>query len=213
MWVVFSHCGYPPLTEGLDRGNPLALLVQGVYGNLFAGVPAVIVFFVISGFCIHHPFRAPGSFQLLPYLTRRYVRIGIPLVAAVLRRTSGGREAHLVSKLRALESSRGTDLLHHLSRAAETACTCGVELDHRRLLRSGVWRHCLFPIGDGLQPLWSTFGFRGGLPLLAAGLQTGGTGRTGAGCDGEKGLPLVVVLAFDRLGAQLDVQRVAFSFS
>ncbi|HRH96212.1 MAG TPA: acyltransferase [Prosthecobacter sp.] len=83
-WVVFSHCGYPPLTEGLDRGNPLALVVQGVYGNLFAGVPAVIVFFVISGFCIHHPFRAPGSFQLLPYLTRRYVRIGIPLVAAVL---------------------------------------------------------------------------------------------------------------------------------
>ena len=84
IWVVLSHCGYPPLTEGLDRNNLLALMIQGVYGNLFAGVPAVIVFFVISGFCIHHPFRTPGSFQLLPYLTRRYVRIGIPLVVAVL---------------------------------------------------------------------------------------------------------------------------------
>lgn len=83
IWVVLSHCGYPPLTEGLDRNNLLALGVQGVYGNLFAGVPAVIVFFVISGFCIHHPFRSPSSFQLLPYLTRRYMRIGIPLVAAI----------------------------------------------------------------------------------------------------------------------------------
>ncbi|MCB1275572.1 acyltransferase [Prosthecobacter sp.] len=84
LWVVFSHCGSPPLTTGLDRENLLALGVQGVYGNLFAGVPAVIVFFVISGFCIHHPFRHPGSFRLLPYLTRRYVRIGVPLLAAVV---------------------------------------------------------------------------------------------------------------------------------
>lgn len=84
VWVVFSHCGAPPLTEGIDRENMLALMVQGVYGNLFAGVPAVIVFFVISGFCIHHPFRHAGSFQLLPYLLRRYVRIGLPLAAAIL---------------------------------------------------------------------------------------------------------------------------------
>lgn len=84
VWVVFSHCGAPPLTEGIDRENMLALLVQGVYGNLFAGVPAVIVFFVISGFCIHHPFRQAGTFELLPYLLRRYVRIGLPLVAAIL---------------------------------------------------------------------------------------------------------------------------------
>ncbi|MFO1486236.1 MAG: acyltransferase [Verrucomicrobiaceae bacterium] len=84
VWVVFSHCGAPPVTEGIDRENLFSFLVQGVYGNLFAGVPAVIVFFVISGFCIHHPFRKPGNFQLLPYLTRRYVRIGIPLVAAIM---------------------------------------------------------------------------------------------------------------------------------
>ena len=84
LWVVFSHCGYPPLTEGLDESNLLAHGVQGIYGNLFAGVPAVIVFFVISGFCIHYPHRTPGSFSLLPFLVRRYLRIGIPLVVAVL---------------------------------------------------------------------------------------------------------------------------------
>jgi peptidoglycan/LPS O-acetylase OafA/YrhL len=84
LWVVFSHCGYPPLTEGLDESHLLAHGVQGIYGNLFAGVPAVIVFFVISGFCIHYPHRSPGSFSLLPFLVRRYLRIGIPLIAAVL---------------------------------------------------------------------------------------------------------------------------------
>jgi peptidoglycan/LPS O-acetylase OafA/YrhL len=84
VWVVFSHCGYPPLTEGLDRTNLLALAIHGVYGNLFPGVPAVIVFFVISGFCVHHPFRSPNRLEFLPYIARRYLRIGIPLGAAVL---------------------------------------------------------------------------------------------------------------------------------
>lgn len=84
LWVVFSHCGYPPLTEGLDRSSLPALIVQGFYGNLFAGVPAVIVFFVISGFCIHYPHRNPGSFSLLPFLVRRYLRICIPMAAAIL---------------------------------------------------------------------------------------------------------------------------------
>lgn len=84
LWVVFSHCGYPPLTEGIDKGTLLGKAIQGIYGNLFAGVPAVIVFFVISGFCIHYPHRAPGTFSLVPFLARRYLRIGIPLVGAVL---------------------------------------------------------------------------------------------------------------------------------
>ena len=41
------------------------------------------VFFVISGFCIHYPFRGANPFELFPYLARRYIRIGIPLIAAV----------------------------------------------------------------------------------------------------------------------------------
>ena len=83
VWVVFCHCGSFPLTEGIDRGSRLGLAIQGLYGNVFPGVPAVTVFFVISGFCIHYPFRGANPFELFPYLARRYIRIGIPLIAAV----------------------------------------------------------------------------------------------------------------------------------
>ena len=84
IWVVFSHCGNPPLTEWIGESNVIGHLLQGVYGNLFPGVPAVIVFFVISGFCIHYPHRSLGSFALMPYLVRRYIRIGVPLFGAIL---------------------------------------------------------------------------------------------------------------------------------
>ena len=83
LWVVFGHTGSFPLTEGIDRTNLIGFLINGAYGNLFAAVPAVIVFFVISGFCIHYPFRSPNTFELRPFLVRRYVRIAIPLVVAV----------------------------------------------------------------------------------------------------------------------------------
>lgn len=84
LWVMFAHCGSFPLTEGLDRSRTVGLVVQGVYGNLFAGVPAVIVFFVISGFCVHYPQRNASNVTVLPFLLRRYLRIGIPLAVAVL---------------------------------------------------------------------------------------------------------------------------------
>ncbi len=84
LWVVFAHCGPFPLTEGLDRTSIVGLVVQGGYGNLFAGVPAVIVFFVISGFCVHYPYRTVSTLEVVPYLVRRYLRIGIPLLLAML---------------------------------------------------------------------------------------------------------------------------------
>jgi hypothetical protein len=59
-------------------------VVQGVYGNLFAGVPAVIVFFVISGFCIHYPFRKADRLPLAAFFARRYTRILLPMAAAVI---------------------------------------------------------------------------------------------------------------------------------
>ena len=83
-WVVMSHIGGPPLLEGLDQANPLAKVVAGVYGNLFSGPAAVIVFFVISGFCIHYPYvRSLQIPSLITYLVRRYLRIGIPLLVAI----------------------------------------------------------------------------------------------------------------------------------
>ena len=47
------------------------------------GTPAVIVFFVISGFCIHLPYRGDGKMQVGRYYLRRYTRILIPVAAAV----------------------------------------------------------------------------------------------------------------------------------
>lgn len=84
LFVVFGHVGNPPLTGALDRSDALQHVIIGVYNNLFPAVPAVIVFFVISGFCIHYPFRHGGRFQVPPFLARRYLRIGIPLAVAVL---------------------------------------------------------------------------------------------------------------------------------
>jgi len=51
---------------------------------LFNGPAAVIVFFVISGFCIHFPQRIHLHLKLEPYLCRRFSRIGIPAVIAIL---------------------------------------------------------------------------------------------------------------------------------
>ena len=83
MWVVFSHFGFLPLFDGVDKTHLPTLIVRGVYGNLFAGPAAVMVFFLISGFCIHYPYCRPDSFQPEPYFARRYLRIGMPMLAAM----------------------------------------------------------------------------------------------------------------------------------
>ena len=52
VWVMFYHVGYPPLLEGLDRSHGLGKVIGAAYDCLFCGPASVIVFFVISGFCI-----------------------------------------------------------------------------------------------------------------------------------------------------------------
>ncbi len=63
-------------------------LVHSVSMLTFNGVSAVMVFFVISGICIHAPYRNAKPLNILEFYTRRYVRIGIPLLAS-LAVTSG----------------------------------------------------------------------------------------------------------------------------
>lgn len=46
------------------------------------GPNAVIVFFVISGFCIHFPNRTAKSIDFRQFLIRRYLRVGIPALVA-----------------------------------------------------------------------------------------------------------------------------------
>jgi peptidoglycan/LPS O-acetylase OafA/YrhL len=85
LWVVFGHFGFLPLTEGVDLGSFAGRVSRALYNNLVSGPAAVIVFFVISGFCIHYPYRRATSISpVAPFYARRYLRILIPVAAAVL---------------------------------------------------------------------------------------------------------------------------------
>jgi peptidoglycan/LPS O-acetylase OafA/YrhL len=84
LWVVFAHVSWLPVMATLDRAEPFERALRGLWGNLFCGVAGVMVFFVISGFCIHYPQVIGKSFKLLPFYTLRFLRVGIPLGAAVM---------------------------------------------------------------------------------------------------------------------------------
>jgi peptidoglycan/LPS O-acetylase OafA/YrhL len=84
IWVVMSHCGTPPIIEGIDKSQLAGFIVNAIYANLFSGSAAVIVFFVISGFCIHYPqVDSLKISNLSGYFLRRYLRVGIPLIIAI----------------------------------------------------------------------------------------------------------------------------------
>src|SRR6516162_9002412 len=77
-WVAVSHFEVFPLFAGVDTGNKLGRLLVHGWSTLFYGLPAVIVFFVISGFCIHLPFRHFETLSIGKYYARRYTRILVP---------------------------------------------------------------------------------------------------------------------------------------
>jgi peptidoglycan/LPS O-acetylase OafA/YrhL len=80
--VLLSHCGLLPDLSGQPRVSLIDLGSRALVDNLVNPVAAVIVFFLISGFCIHLPYRDRSRIDLLPYFTRRFVRILIPVAAA-----------------------------------------------------------------------------------------------------------------------------------
>lgn len=85
--VAFSH-GYGfdfhALVDKQDvAGNVAFQLVWLFAGTIYNGQAAVIVFFVISGFCIHYPYHQGKRFLLGEFLVRRYVRIGVPLAVCL----------------------------------------------------------------------------------------------------------------------------------
>jgi len=54
------------------------------------GPNAVVVFFAISGFCIHFPYRNGRKFIFRQFIVRRYLRVGLPaIVAAVMLYNTG----------------------------------------------------------------------------------------------------------------------------
>jgi peptidoglycan/LPS O-acetylase OafA/YrhL len=76
-WVVLSHSGWAP-----GPAAAFHVLVRSAFNGVVNGAAAVLMFFVISGFCIHYPFRAARTIDLPSFYARRHLRILIPVIVA-----------------------------------------------------------------------------------------------------------------------------------
>jgi peptidoglycan/LPS O-acetylase OafA/YrhL len=84
LWVAIGHFEPFPLFAGVDTSTAFGRLVTHAWSSVFFGTPAVIVFFVISGFCIHLPYRSDATLAIGRYYLRRYTRILIPVAGALV---------------------------------------------------------------------------------------------------------------------------------
>lgn len=80
VWVALAHLAASPLNKQVF-GPELEWLRRGLIVP-FSGVSAVMVFFVVSGFCIHYPYATGRSFQLASFYLQRLMRIALPLLVA-----------------------------------------------------------------------------------------------------------------------------------
>jgi peptidoglycan/LPS O-acetylase OafA/YrhL len=96
LWVATNHVIKPPLPAVIDTAGGIGRYLKVAYDLTMNGQAAVIGFFVISGFCVHLPYRRTGPENLLAYFLRRHIRVGIPFVIVlVLTRFLPDREATL----------------------------------------------------------------------------------------------------------------------
>lgn len=65
-WVAVGHFEMLPLFGDPNTGTGLWHLFKRGWSTVVFGTPAVIVFFVISGFCIHLPFPSCSCGQQKP---------------------------------------------------------------------------------------------------------------------------------------------------
>jgi peptidoglycan/LPS O-acetylase OafA/YrhL len=82
MCVLVGHIS-PPILRSHQQST-LLIMVRAFLNNSVNAPAAVIIFFIISGFCIHFPNRkglVVRSWKM--YFTRRYVRILIPMTVAI----------------------------------------------------------------------------------------------------------------------------------
>ncbi|MFZ2449491.1 MAG: acyltransferase [Methylovulum miyakonense] len=83
-WVFFGHGAAPVFSNPFAEGSLANLAFRGVLGNIWPGPAAVIVFFVISGFCIHYPFAGSDKRpRLKEFYTRRFIRLLVPVSVAI----------------------------------------------------------------------------------------------------------------------------------
>jgi peptidoglycan/LPS O-acetylase OafA/YrhL len=88
-----AHSGVFPLFAGADERTRLGWLLVKGWGSIVFGPAAVIGFFVISGFCIHLPYRGDQRLAVGRYYARRYIRILLPVFGFVIvYRLAGNRQ-------------------------------------------------------------------------------------------------------------------------
>ncbi|HEX6565107.1 MAG TPA: acyltransferase family protein [Chthoniobacterales bacterium] len=80
--VVLFHCGVVP--RGTLGTNTFDYLIGAALRSFFNGPAAVIIFFLISGFCIHFPFRDGAPVDLWSFYSRRLIRICGPALSALV---------------------------------------------------------------------------------------------------------------------------------
>jgi peptidoglycan/LPS O-acetylase OafA/YrhL len=83
-WVAIGHLGHFPIfgKQAIGAAGAIHSMDRFIH-SLIWGLPAVMAFFVISGFCIHSPFRRPGKIPILKFYLRRYIRVLAPVVVTV----------------------------------------------------------------------------------------------------------------------------------
>src|ERR1700674_4258868 len=84
LWVTMGHLVVFPLFAGVDTTTKIGRFLVHGWASIVFGTPAVIGFFIISGFCIHLPFRNNQKLHAGRYYARRYTRILVPVFAALL---------------------------------------------------------------------------------------------------------------------------------
>lgn len=84
LWVFFGHGAAPALHNPFADGSFANFAFRGFFGNIWSGAAAVIIFFVISGFCIHYPFAGSDKRpRLKEFYTRRFLRLLVPVAVAI----------------------------------------------------------------------------------------------------------------------------------
>jgi peptidoglycan/LPS O-acetylase OafA/YrhL len=91
--VALGHGANFPLGDYVPAKVGIWRLLADLNENMFNGTAAVLVFFVVSGFCIHYRFAAGASFRTGPFLCRRILRIAIPMVVAMTLARLAGEKA------------------------------------------------------------------------------------------------------------------------
>lgn len=80
IFVLLYHIGHSHIYSFIDRSTLIGKFIAAVLDCLFNGPAAVIVFFIISGFCIHYPYVKQKKIKLINFYARRYIRIMLPIL-------------------------------------------------------------------------------------------------------------------------------------